>query len=131
LFLVQNLKSLVNNMIKISVDEAYVFDMLSIFDVKIKNLSGEKLAITLEKFSDMVEEVVSQIGKEKFDLIYASSEYKEMIQANQIIFDLVDESQKVEGMAKVTDDANYARFLAKMNLQKAHFDNDLTEVKNR
>jgi hypothetical protein len=118
-------------MIKISVDEAYVFDMLSIFDVKIKKLSGEKLAITLEKFSDMVEEVVSQIGKEKFDLIYASSEYKEMIQANQIIFDLVDESQKVEGMAKVTDDANYARFLAKMNLQKAHFDNDLTEVKNR
>jgi copper homeostasis protein CutC len=117
--------------IKISVDEAYVFDMLSIFDVKIKKLSGEKLALTLEKFSDMVEEVIDQIGKEKFDQIYTSNEYKELVEANQRIFDLVDESQKIEGMAKVTDDANFARHLKKMNLQKAHFNNDLTEVKNR
>jgi hypothetical protein len=118
-------------MIKISVDEAYVFDMLSIFDVKIKKLSSEKLAVTLEKFSDMVEEVIDQIGKEKFDQIYSSNEYKELVEANQRIFDLVDESQKIEGMAKVTDDANFARHLKKMNLQKAHFANDLTEVKNR
>ncbi len=118
-------------MIKISVDEAYVFDMLSIFDVKLKKLTGEKLLITLEKFNDMVEEVVEQIGKEKFDEIYSSTEYEELVQANQHIFDLVDESQKIEGMAKVTDDANFARHLKKMNLQKAHFNNDLTEVKNR
>ena len=118
-------------MIKISVDEAYVFDMLSIFDVKIKKLSGEKLVITLEKFSDMVEEIIEQIGKEKFDQIYSSIEYKELVQANQNIFDLVDESQKIEGMAKVTDDANFTRHLKKISLQKTHFNNDLTEVKNR
>jgi hypothetical protein len=118
-------------MIKISVDEAYVFDMLSIFDVKLKKLTGEKLLITLEKFNGMVEEVVEQIGKEKFDQIYSSTEYEELVQANQNIFDLVDESQKIEGMAKVTDDANFARHLKKMNLQKTHFNNDLTEVKNR
>jgi hypothetical protein len=118
-------------MLKISLDEAYVFDMLSVFDVKVLNLSGEKLAKTLEKMSDMIEEVVEQIGKEKFDEIYSSTEYEELVQANQHIFDLVDESQKIEGMAKVTDDANFARHLKKMNLQKTHFKNDLTEVKNR
>ena len=118
-------------MIKISVDEAYVFDMLSILDVKMKKLTGEKLVITLEKFNLMAEEVIEQIGKENFDKIYSSVEYKELVQANQDIFDLVDESQKIEGMAKVTDDANFARHVKKMNLQKIHFDTDLTEVKNR
>ena len=44
---------------------------------------------------------------------------------------IVDESQKIEGMAKVTDDANFTRHLKKISLQKTHFNNDLTEVKNR
>ena len=48
-------------MLKISLDEAYVFDMLSVFDVKIKKLTGEKLLLTLEKYADMANEVVDQI----------------------------------------------------------------------
>ena len=118
-------------MIKISVDEAYVFDMLSILEVKKKNLSGEKLNIAVKAAIHLVDEIVSQIGIEKYDQIIESLEYKELVQANQNIFDLVDESQNIEGMAKVTDDANFARHLKKINLQKAHFNNDLTEVKNR
>jgi hypothetical protein len=118
-------------MLKISLDEAYVFDMLSVFDVKIKNLDGEKLAKTLEKYSDMIEEVVDQIGKDKYEAIVSSTEYKDMVDANQKVFDLIDESKNDTGLAKVTDDANYDRHVKKMALQKKFFNNDLTEFKNR
>lgn len=118
-------------MIKIGLDEAYVFDMLSVFDVKIKKLDDEKLAKTIEKMSDMIEEVVNQIGNDKYQLIIQSNEYKEMVLANQRVFELIDESKLDSGLAKKTDDANYQRHIAKMNLQNTFFDNELTEVKNR
>jgi len=118
-------------MLKISLDEAYVFDMLSVFDVKIVNLSGEKLAKTLEKMSDMIEEVVDQIGKDKYQEIISSTEYEQMVEANQKVFELIDKSKFDDGLAKITDDANYERHIAKMALQKRFFDTELTEVKNR
>jgi hypothetical protein len=118
-------------MLKISLDEAYVFDMLSVFDVKILNLSGEKLAKTLEKMSDMIEEVVDQLGNDKYQEIISSSEYEKMVEANQKVFELIDQSKFDNGLAKVTDDANYDRHIAKMALQQKFFDCDLTEVKNR
>ncbi len=118
-------------MLKISLDEAYVFDMLSVFDVKIINLSGEKLAKTLEKMSDMIEEVVEQIGKDKYQEIISSTEYEKMVYANQKVFELIDQSKFDDGLAKITDDANYDRHIAKMALQKRFFDSELTEVKNR
>lgn len=118
-------------MLKISLDEAYVFDMLSVFDVKIKKLTGEKLLVTLDKHSNMVEEVIEQITSEKYNEIISSSEYKKMILANERVFELIDESKTDTGLAKITDDANFDRHIAKMNLQKKFFDNELTEVKNR
>ena len=118
-------------MLKISVDEAYVFDMLSVFDVKLRNLDGEKLSKTIEKYSDMREEVIDQIGKDKYDQIVSSSEYQKMVYANQRVFELIDESKNDTGLAKITDDANYERHVAKMALQKRFFDTELTEVKNR
>jgi hypothetical protein len=118
-------------MLKISLDEAYVFDMLSVFDVKIKNLTGEKLLKTIEKMSDMAEEVVEQIGVDKYNEITLSKEYKDMIEANQRVFDLIDESKNDTGLAKITDDANYQRHVVKMALQNKFFNSELTEVKNR
>jgi len=118
-------------MLKISLDEAYVFDMLSVFDVKIKNLDGEKLAKTIEKMSDMIEEVIEQISEEKYGKIVSSLEYKKMVEANQRVFDLIDQSKHDTGLAKITDDANYDRHIAKMAFQNRFFDPDLTEVKNR
>lgn len=118
-------------MLKINLDEAYVFDMLSVFDVKIKNLDGEKLAKTIEKYSDMREEVIEQIGEDKYSEITSSLEYQKMVYANQRVFELIDESKNDIGLAKITDDANYERHVAKMALQKRFFDTELTEVKNR
>ncbi len=118
-------------MLKISLDEAYVFDMLSVFDVKIKKLTGEKLLLTLEKYADMANEVVDQIGTDKYNDIILSAEFKSMIDANLKVFELIDESKNDTGLAKITDDANYERHIAKMALQKRFFDSELTEVKNR
>ena len=118
-------------MLKISVDEAYVFDMLSVFDVKLKNLTVEKLLKTIEKYSDMREEVIDQIGKDKYNQITSSIEYQKMVYANQRVFDLIDESKNDTGLAKITDDANYERYVAKMAFQKRFFETELTEVKNR
>jgi len=118
-------------MLRISLDEAYVFDMLSVFDVKLRNLSGEKLAKTIEKYADMKEEVEEQIGLDKYNQIVSSREYQQMIFANERVFQLIDESKNDTGLAKVTDDANYERHIAKMALQKRFFDGELTEVKNR
>ena len=100
-------------MLKISLDEAYVFDMLSVFDVKIKKLTGEKLLVTLDKHSNMVEEVIEQITSEKYNEIISSSEYKKMILANERVFELIDESKTDTGLAKITDDANFDRHIAK------------------
>jgi len=118
-------------MLKISLDEAYVFDMLSVFDVKIKNLDGEKLAKTIEKMSCMIEEVIEQVNKDKYDEIVSSIEYQKMVEANQRVFDLIDQSKDDAGLAKITDDANYDRHIAKMAFQKRFFNSELTEVKNR
>jgi hypothetical protein len=54
-----------------------------------------------------------------------------MVDANQKVFDLIDESKNDTGLAKITDDANYDRHVKKMALQKKFFNNDLTEFKNR
>jgi len=118
-------------MIKVSLDEAYVFDLLSIFQVKINNFTGEKLAKTIETMSDLVVEITEQIGQDLYNQISESTEYKELVEANQLVFNLIDESKNDNGLAKVTDDANYARHVKKMALQKKFFNNDLTEFKNR
>jgi hypothetical protein len=118
-------------MLKISLDEAYVFDMLSVFDVKIKKLDGEKLVKTIEKMSDMIEEVIEQMSEEKYGKIISSLEYQKMVEANLRVFDLIDQSKHDTGLAKITDDANYDRHIAKMAFQKRFFDSELTEVKNR
>ena len=118
-------------MIKISLDEAYVFDMLSVLDVKLKKLSDEKLEVTKYKYNLLKQEILSQINEEKFFQIISSLEYQNMIEANQYVFDLVDLSKNDDGLAKITDNANFERHIAKMALQKRFFDSDLTEVKNR
>jgi hypothetical protein len=54
-----------------------------------------------------------------------------MKKANQKVFELIDKSKFDDGLAKVTDDANFERHIAKIALQKRFFDSDLTEFKNR
>ena len=60
-----------------------------------------------------------------------SVEYEKMIKANHKVFELIDKSKFDDGLAKVTDDANFERHIAKVALQKRFFDSDMTEFKNR
>lgn len=78
-------------MIKISLDEAYVFDLLSINQVKItKSIDEVTLKKTRESYAKLRNEIVVQIGVNKFESIIKSQEYLSLVDANEKVFDLVE-----------------------------------------
>jgi hypothetical protein len=117
-------------MIKVSLDEAYVFDMLAVLDVKKQLFSSEKLDSVLSAREIIVDEICSQIGTDKFDEIILSDEYLNLIQANKLVFILVDQTKLEGGLAKQVDDANYNRYLKKQKLQNKFFTTKMKEVKD-
>jgi hypothetical protein len=117
-----------NNMIKVSLDEAYVFDLLSIYAVKIDNSSGDKKKQSEKNYNILSNEIIESIGIDKFTDIILSDEYKNLVDANQEVFKLVDKA-KENKLAKATADANYERYLKKIELQQKFFENKITEVK--
>lgn len=117
-------------MIKVSLDEAYVFDMLAILDVKKQLFSSEKLDTVLSARAIMVDEICNQIGDDKFHEIISSDEYSNLIEANNFVFNLVDQTKAEGGLAKQVDDANYNRYLKKQNLQNKFFTTKMKEVKD-
>ena len=117
-------------MIKVSLDEAYVFDMLAILDVKKQLFSSEKLDSVISARAIMVDEICSQIGDDKFHEIISSEEYSNLINANNLVFNLVDQTKTEGGLAKQVDDANYNRYLKKQNLQNKFFTTKMKEVKD-
>lgn len=117
-------------MIKISLDEAYVFDLLSILDLKKdKSKNTELYNIHLENYYRLYLEIVDQIGLDNIKMILDSQEYKELKETNIRVFDLVDLGLKDEGLAGITARENYNRFILKNKLQKKFFKNNLKEVK--
>ncbi len=117
-------------MIKVSLDEAYVFDMLAILDVKKASFTKEKLDSVLSAYSEMTSEIIEQIGEKKFNEIIQSFEYNNLIEANKLVFNLVDRTKVEGGLAKEVDDANYNRYLKKQALQSQFFINKMKEVKD-
>jgi len=115
-------------MLKISLDEAYVFDLLAIYATKINNSEGEKKEISLQSFHNLSDEIIEQIGYPLYEDILRSDEYKGLLDANQNVFTLVDRAGETE-LSKITADANYERYLKKVALQTKFFTNTLTEVK--
>jgi len=116
------------NMIKVSLDEAYVFDLLSIYAVKIDNSEGDKKRQSEKNYNLLSNEIIESIGIDKFTDIILSDEYKNLVDANQIVFDLVDRA-KENKLAKATADANYERYLKKIELQQKFFETKITEIK--
>jgi len=126
--LLQHLFSKRNNMIKVSLDEAYVFDLLSIYAVKIDNSDGDKKKQSLKNYNLLSNEILEEIGVDKFTDIILSDEYKELKDSNQIVFDLVDRASENK-LAKKTADANYDRYIKKIKLQNKFFKTSISEVK--
>ena len=115
-------------MIKISLDEAYVYDILSIYAVKIENSDGDKRQKSLDSFNALSQEIQKQIGVDKHHSIINSSAYFDLKHANKEVFDLVDRAGET-ALSKQTAEANYKRYLKKAELQTKFFNNEVTEVK--
>ena len=111
-------------MLKISVDYGYAFDVLAIIEVKNK-IVGKKN----QNYYKLYKEIEEQIGQEKMNEVINSKEYMRLIDTNQKVFDLVDQAQKDNGLAKRVDSANYERYIVKTNLQKKFFNENITEIK--
>ena len=114
---------------KISLDWGGVFDILSIYNVKINICSGLKKEQNYQNFSRLESEIRGQIGIKLFNEIVSSKEYQDLYDANLHTFKKVEEAQKDNGLAKEIDVANYQRFLKKAELQKKYFNSDLKEIK--
>ncbi len=119
-------------MISIKVDEAYAFDMLAILQIK-----STKSAQSLEDYEEFLEQINNDLGCWTANLVLQSEEYKTLLEANQKVFDLIEQVVKEQELA-IPDDwvtaftvhnANMERFYAKKALQKRFFKNNLTEHK--
>lgn len=115
-------------MLKISLDESYVFDILSIYEIKINKSTGEKQEILTKSYKLLENEIISQIGYDKYNQVKSSNEYDLLRISNSNVFDLVDRAHESE-LSKITADANYERYLHKISIQSKFFETKHTEVK--
>lgn len=114
---------------KISLDWGAIFDILSIYNVKINICDGLKKEQNFQNFKQLENEIREQIGVKLFNEIVGGKEYQDLYDANLHTFKKVEEAQKTIGLAKEIDSANYQRFLKKISLQKKYFNNEIKEVK--
>jgi len=115
-------------MIKLQLDEAFCFDLLSISEVKYnktKNINA------FNNFLQIKFEISNQINENVLSSIIESTEYKELLNCNEKIFDLVDEIKVNSSLpASIVDNLNYKRFQLKKSLQDRFFPkNEYSEKK--
>jgi len=111
-------------MITLLVDEAYAFDYLAILLLKVSKgfMKHEDIQVCLEF-------IRAQVGKEIFDNIMLSSQFDKLYNANEVTFNAVDAAKEDKMLASEVDKTNYHRMLAKKELQKHFFGNNIQEVK--
>lgn len=118
-------------MLKVSLDEGYVFDILSIYLVKSELAeTPQKRAISLKAAHKLSKEIEEQIGFDKFVPLVNSHYFRALKDANKETFELVAEAREnTDGLAKRVDAANLKRYECKVALQKAFFGTEPTEIK--
>ena len=107
--------------IKVSLDESYCYDMLSILLVKVKKASNEKREKAFDNWLKMSTEMAAEIGNAKHSVVIDSVEYKNLYDVNDRLYDLVDAVKKDPCLGKQLDDEVYNRYLAKKALQERFF----------
>jgi NAD(P)H-flavin reductase len=114
----------------INYDEAFVLDTLSILIVKSGRVTDpEKKALILNEITRIQNEIISQYGIKKFKAIMESKEFDELTYSNEIVFELVEDSEKDDGLANEVAEANLERWERKNKLQKKFFKKQTKEVK--
>jgi translation elongation factor P/translation initiation factor 5A len=116
-------------MLKITLDEGYIFDILAVINVKIGQSSGFVKTKLVNSFTDLSSEIKDQIGEIKFNKIIISDEYKDLFQTNKEVFHLIDLAKQDKVLASEVQVSNHKRFLAKSKLQNKFFDGEISEVK--
>lgn len=108
-------------MIKVSVDEGYAFDMLSILQVKAEYGKNDTAS---NSFLTMRDELVEQLTQGVVNEILASEIYGDLYYTNLTLFKLIDELKsrdEQKGDAARVDSMNYTRFQLKKRLQSRFF----------
>jgi hypothetical protein len=113
----------------ITLDWGAIFDILSIYNVKINKCEGLKKEANIRNFNELAIEIKNQIGNLLFNEIIDSVEYIDLYNANLDTFVKIAEVQNTIGLAKDVDSLNYARFLKKNMLQQKFFNTEVTEIK--
>lgn len=117
-------------MIKISVDESFGYDLISIAQVKFLKSPSNATIANLER---LLGEMESQIDPLLHKRVLSSPEYADLRDANLYLFEIFDEMKlpgKTECYDLKADRLNYRRFECKKALQAKFFPNSaLTEVK--
>jgi hypothetical protein len=123
-------------MIKVTIDEASAFDMLSILEIKLIGewrMEHAKKKRLNENYELLKSEIIEQIGEDKYNEILDSEEYRFLLASNNVVFQMIDkvkESKAREAQtAKVVQSMNDDRFRCKGNLQNTFFNNKLIEQK--
>jgi len=106
----------------ISLDECYVFDMLSILHVKGIKTEWNNPGLNAS-YHLMRTELAAALGEPLASQILASREYKALVDTNTKIFDMFEEWKKNNPnmLASTIDLLNYQRHLDKQALQKRFF----------
>ncbi len=114
-------------MINIRVDEGIAFDMLSIFHIKMKHNQEEPSHVN--GYNWLFNDICVCISHEKAWKILDSEEFRRLVEANEIVFDLVDRAKKDDIKASEIDSANYKRYMCKKQLQDNFFNTKPIEKK--
>lgn len=118
-----------NSKLSVTLDVGYIFDIISILNVKLNKLAGPKKDSAISSFQSLAAEIKNQIGQKLFDDIISSDEYKELYDINLKVFNLVDIANKDNGLAGDVARANTERFLLKNKLQSKFFGDATSEIK--
>jgi hypothetical protein len=115
-------------MIKISVDEGYAFDFLSILTIKKDKTTNRQAGVYA---FDTALSIIEQLGVTRYSEIIASREYKNLNKANELVFDLINKIRDGDDSisANQVDTANNLRFECKKDLQKRFFNTETKEIK--
>lgn len=113
-------------MIKISLDEGYVFDLLAIHLVKSRKKPS---VLNYQNYFDLANEIKDQLTLEKFSDVIDSKEFDELVNVNNAVFEAVDLAKTDEIPASAVDHLNYKRYLAKKKVQEKFFGGELKEQK--
>ena len=114
-------------MINLPVDEAYAFDYLSI--LKIKSDVNPQNEAMRAGYQACLAALTSQL-QDRIAEILASPEYANLLEANRLTFNAVDDARCGGPVtAKQVDDCNMQRFYCKVALQQRFFGAPLVETK--